>query len=118
MTYPPGRIPERLQSFVNFVSTAPDEMNVVGEVLPSADGARFHMMICHCGDPQQGTDLLKPLRALKPEADTIRVASYLETQQTINPYSAAAHFQTNLFLPRVEPGRDCSNRRRDKGCAA
>ena len=42
MTYPPGQIPELLQAFQKFVSTAPDEMNVVGEVLPSAQGVRFH----------------------------------------------------------------------------
>lgn len=101
LTYPPGRIAELLQAFVKFVGSAPDEMNVVGEVLPSAQGARFHMMICHCGDPQRGTELLKPLRDLRPEKDTIHVASYLETQQTINPYQASAHFQTNLFLPEM-----------------
>jgi len=103
MTYPPGQVAELLQAFQKFVSTAPDEMNVVGEVLPSAQGARFHMMACHCGDPRQGTELLKPLRNLKPEHDTVHVASYLETQETINPYSLAAHFQTNLFLPELSP---------------
>jgi len=99
MTYAPGRIPELLRAFSKFVSAAPDEMNVVGEVLPSAQGARFHMMICHCGDPSRGRKLLAPLRNLKPQNEAVRVASYLETQRTINPYSVAAHFQTNLFLP-------------------
>ena len=101
MTFPPGRIPDLLGAFAKFVSAAPDEMNVVGEVLPSAEGARFHLMICHCGEPRRGAELLRPLRALKPHADTMRIASYLETQQTINPYTPAAHFQTNLFLPEL-----------------
>src|SRR5262249_33741483 len=101
MTYPPGRIAEMLQAFAKFVSTAPDEMNVVGEVLPSEQGPRFHMMVCYFGDPEKGNALLQPLRALKPQQDTIKVASYLETQSTINPYSPAAHFQTNLFLPEL-----------------
>lgn len=101
LTYPPGRIPELLQAFVKFVAAAPDEMNVVGEVLPSVDGARFHMLICHCGAPDQGAELLKPLRALKPEEDHMRVMSYLETQETINPYAPVAHFQTDLFLPEL-----------------
>lgn len=101
LTYPPGRVPELLEAFANFVANLPDEMNVVGEVLPSAQGARFHMMACHCGDLRQGTELLKPLRALKPEDDKIRVASYLETQQNINPYSPGPHFQTNLLLPEL-----------------
>jgi hypothetical protein len=101
LTYPPGRIPELLQAFVKFVAAAPDEMNIVGEVLPSEEGPRFHMLCCYCGDPQLGTELLKPLRALKPQQDNIRVASYLETQTTINPYAPAAHFQTDLFLPEL-----------------
>ena len=101
LTYPPGRIPELLHAFVNFVEAAPDEMNVVSEVLPSQQGPRFHVMVCHCGDPRQGIDLLKPLRALKPEQDNIRIASYLETQSNINPYAPVAHFQTDVFLPEL-----------------
>jgi hypothetical protein len=49
----------------------------------------------------RGTDLLKPLRALKPQQDNIRIASYLETQANINPYAPVAHFQTDLFLPEL-----------------
>ena len=101
LTYPPGRIPELLQAFVKFVAAAPDETNIVAEVLPSEEGPRFHLFGCYCGDPHQGTELLKPLRALKPQQDNIRVASYLETQETINPYAPAAHFQTDLFLPQL-----------------
>ena len=101
LTYPPNRIPELLDAFARFAAAAPDEMNVVGVVLPSEQGARFHVIVCHCGDPAQGMSLLKPLRALEPEEDKIRVASYLETQATINPYAPVAHFQTNLFLPKL-----------------
>jgi len=101
MTYAAGRIPELLQAFATFVASAPDEMRVVGEVLPSEQGTRFHMLVCHCGDPRHGIDLLRPLRALKPQADTVRVASYLETQRTINPYSPVAHFQTDLVVPEL-----------------
>jgi FAD/FMN-containing dehydrogenase len=98
LTYPIGRVAERLQAFAKFVAAAPDEMNVVGQVLPSKEGSRFHVMVCHCGDPRTGNTLLAPLRALKPQKDNIRVAPYLETQATINPYEPAAHFQTNLVL--------------------
>ena len=101
LTYAARGIAELLQSFARFVASAPDEMNVVGEVLPSKRGTRFHMLVCHCGDPQKGNDLLKPLRELKPREDTVRVASYLETQSTINPYAPVAHFQTNLVLTEL-----------------
>jgi FAD/FMN-containing dehydrogenase len=101
LTYAPGKIPELLAAFVKFVSGAPDEMNVVGEVLPSVEGPRFHMLVCHCGEPGKGTQLLSSLRSFKPQQDTVHVASYLETQATLNPYAPAAHFQTNLFLPEL-----------------
>jgi FAD/FMN-containing dehydrogenase len=101
ITYPPGRIPELLHAFVKFVAAAPDEMNIVGEVLPSKRGPRFHMLVCHCGHPRHGNDLLRPLRSLKPQEDKVRVSSYLQTQETINPYTPVAHFQTNLFLPAL-----------------
>jgi len=99
--YPPGRIPELLQAFAKFVAAAPDEMNVVGEVLPSKQGTQFQLLICHCGNSRHGNELLAPLRALKPQEDTVRVASYLETQSTINPAAPVAHFQTDLFLPQL-----------------
>jgi hypothetical protein len=101
LVFPPGRMPEMLHAFVQFVATAPDEMNVVGAVLPSEQGTRFQMLVCHCGEPALGNDLLGPLRALKPQDDTIRVASYLDTQATINPAAPVAHFQTDLFLPEL-----------------
>jgi FAD/FMN-containing dehydrogenase len=101
LTYPIGRIPELLQVFAKFVAVAPDEMNVVGQVLPSETGARLHMMVLHCGDARIGNDLLKPLRALKPQDDTMRVMSYLDAQTTINPYKSAAHFQTDLTIPEL-----------------
>jgi FAD/FMN-containing dehydrogenase len=101
ITYSPGRISELLHAFVKFVSAAPDEMNVVGEVLPSEQGPRFQMLVLHCGQARHGNDLLRPLRALKPEEDKVRITSYLETQSTINPYMPVAHFQTDLFLPQL-----------------
>jgi hypothetical protein len=45
LQYPAGRIPELLQAFVKFVAAAPDEMNVVGMVLPSEQGTRFQVMV-------------------------------------------------------------------------
>jgi FAD/FMN-containing dehydrogenase len=50
LVYPNGRIPELLQAFAKFVADAPDEMNVVGQVVSSSDGAHFQMLVCHCGD--------------------------------------------------------------------
>jgi hypothetical protein len=98
LVYVNGRIPELLQAFAKFVAAAPDEMNVVGQVVSSPEGAHFQMLICHCGDARVGNALLSPLQALKPEKVNVRAMSYLEANSTINPAAPTAHFQTNVLL--------------------
>jgi len=101
LVYPVDEIPHLLGVFTKVVASAPDEFNVVGIVSVSAQGPRFQVLVCHCGDPHRGNDLLGPLRALSPKDDTMRVMSYLEVNSTINPAAPAAHFQTDLFIPEL-----------------
>jgi hypothetical protein len=99
LTYPAGRIPELLQAFVQFIAEAPDEMHALAQLLPSERGPRFKIDVCHCGDPRTGNDLIRPLRALNPQEDGVRVMSYLEAQSAGGFLQApVAHFQTNLIL--------------------
>jgi FAD/FMN-containing dehydrogenase len=99
LTYPAGRLPELLQAFVKFLSDAADEMDAFAQLLPSEQGPRLKIDVCYCGDARMGNDLVRSLRALKPQADTVKVMSYLEAQSAggflLTP---VAHFQTNLFL--------------------
>ena len=99
LIYPAGRIPELLQAFVKFVAAEPDEMDVLAQLFPSKQGPRLKIDVCHCGNPRMGNDLLRPLRALKPQDDSVKVMSYLEAQAAGGFLQApVAHFQTNLFL--------------------
>ncbi len=94
-----GRIPELLQAFVRFLAGAPDEMDVFAQLLPSEQGPRCKIDLCYCGDPRIGNDLVRPLRALKPQDDSVKVMSYLEAQAAGGFLQApVAHFQTDLFL--------------------
>jgi FAD/FMN-containing dehydrogenase len=99
LTYPAGRIPELLQGYVRFLRGAPDEMDAIAQLLPSEQGRRLKIDLCYCGDPRMGDDLIRPLRALKPQHDSVKVMSYLEAQAAggflLTP---VAHFQTDLFL--------------------
>jgi hypothetical protein len=99
LLYPPGRIPELLQAFARFTIGAPDEMDVFAQVFPSEGGPRLKIDVCHCGDIRIGTDLVRPLRALKPQTDSVHVMSYLEAQAAggflLVP---VAEFQTDLVL--------------------
>ncbi len=99
LVFPSGKVPELLQAFARFVAVAPDEMNVVGQVVANAAGAHFQMLVCHCGDPAVGNRLLATLRFFNPRTDDVRISSYAEANATVNPAAPSAHFQTNLFLP-------------------
>jgi hypothetical protein len=99
LTYPAGRIPELLLAFVRFLAGAPDEMDAFAQLLPSEQGPRLKIDVCYCGDPGMGNDLVRTLRALKPEDDSVKVMSYLKAQAAGGFLQApVAHFQTNLFL--------------------
>jgi berberine-like enzyme len=104
LMYPAGRIPELLHAYVKFIAAAPDEMIVLGQVLPSEQGPRFRMLVCYCGQPRFGNNLLRPLRApLKPQEDKVKVMSYFENQATEFPAppNPQAYFDTSLFLPEL-----------------
>lgn len=99
LNYPPGRIPELLEAFVQFITEAPDEMDAFVQVLQSESGPRLKIDLCHLGDPRIGNDLIRPLRALNPQEDAVKVMSYLEAQAAGGFLLApVAHFQTNRFL--------------------
>jgi hypothetical protein len=99
LTYSPGRIPELLQAYLKFLDGAPDEMHAFPQLLPSERGRRLTIDVCHCGDPRMGNDLLRPLREIKPQGDSVKVMSYLEAQAAGGFLLApVAHFQTDLFL--------------------
>jgi hypothetical protein len=94
-----------LQAFVKFAAAAPDEMTVVGELMPSQQGPTFLIHVFYLGHSRFGNDLLRPLREpRKPEEETVRAMSYLEAQAAGFRPAPFAHFQTNLFLPEFRAG--------------
>jgi len=99
---PPGRIPDLLQAYVKFMAAAPDEMNGLGQIFPSEHGPTFITAVDYCGRPSLGNDLLRPLRAsIKPQADSVKVMSYLEAQSTDFSGPPKASFATDVFLPEL-----------------
>ncbi len=99
LIYPAGRIPELLQAFVKFVAAEPDEMDVLAQLTPSTGGPQLKVDVCYCGDPRMGSDLIRALRALNPQHDTVKRVPYLEAQASAGFLQApVAHFQTDLLL--------------------
>jgi hypothetical protein len=102
LMYHAGRIPELLETFVKVLAGAPDEMDAFARLLPSEHGPRLKIDLCYCGNPRMANDLIKPLRALKPQDENVRLMSYLEAQAAGGFLQApVAHFQKNLFLPEL-----------------
>src|SRR5215469_5653286 len=80
LMYPAGRLPELLHAFVTFLNAAPDEMDAIAQLLPSKREPQLRIDLCYCGDPRMGNDLVRPLRALKPQDDTVKVMRHLHAQ--------------------------------------
>jgi hypothetical protein len=99
LAYPPGQIQELLPAFIRFLATAPDELDAYAQLLPSEQGARLRVDVCYCGDPRMGMDIIRPLRELRPQSDSVKVQAYLEAQAAggflLTP---VAHFQTNVLV--------------------
>ena len=99
LIYPAGRISELLETFAKFLDGAPDEMHAFAQLMPSEGGPRLQVDVFYCGDARMGNDLIRPLRALKPQDDSVKVLSYLEAQAAGGFLQApVAHFQTNVIL--------------------
>jgi len=88
-----------LPAFIRFLATAPDELDAYAQLLPSEQGARLRVDVCYCGDPRMGMDIIRPLRELRPQSDSVKVQAYLEAQAAggflLTP---VAHFQTNVLV--------------------
>jgi hypothetical protein len=99
LTYPTAAISDLLQTFVRFLAEAPDELDAFAQVSRSERGPSLKIDLCYCGDPRMGSDLVRPLRVLNPQDDSVKVISYLEAQSSGGFLLApVAHFQTNLIL--------------------
>jgi hypothetical protein len=107
LAYSAGRLSELLQAYATVSSAAPDELAMISQVLPSEQGAKFRILVSYYGQPSTGNELLSPLRSpIKPQEDTLRVASYLEAQSAAFPASLkpSSYFVMNVFLPQLDEG--------------
>ena len=77
---------EVLRFFDEFSMSAPDEVTTVGAVLTAPDGSpAFGVVVCYCGPPSEGENVLKPLRSFaQPLADMIEPRSYLDMQTVLD----------------------------------
>ena len=77
---------EVLRFFDDFSMGAPDEVTTGGVVLTAPDGKpAFGIVVCYCGAPSEGEDVLRPLRNFpQPVTDMIEPRSYLDMQSILD----------------------------------
>ena len=82
VTYPAAKAHDALRLYHEFASGCPDELGANASVALNPDGeVTVSIAVCYAGPAEQAEDLLRPLRRLGPEADTIKPMSYRSLQQ-------------------------------------
>jgi hypothetical protein len=82
LTYPPALAADALHFHHEFLMAAPDELVTAVSVGRDRSGApQVFVGVCWCGAPEQGSDVVRPLRKFGPPVeDTIATMSYVDLQ--------------------------------------
>jgi FAD/FMN-containing dehydrogenase len=93
--YPFDRAAELLHFWRDYVETAPDELGSAPAFLtaPPAPFVPEHMkgqivaglIICYAGSPEEGEEVIRPLREFGPEVDLVQPMPYTVVQTLLDP---------------------------------
>ena len=80
--YPISQGKQVLRFFDEFSATCPDEVSTAALLLTAPDGnPAVAIAVCHCGTPEDGEKLVRPLRTLTPPlADMLGPQPYVQMQ--------------------------------------
>ena len=106
--HPIGNVRDVLHFYAEFISTAPNEVEVSSTTVLFPNGKGFvSLSAFYGGDPKEGERVLEPLRSFgKPMNDNFAVKKYLDIQKETdrNVPVGQQYYQKTGFLPGVEPG--------------
>jgi len=90
-----------LRSFVDYMASAPDELDVTCDIdLSEKDPPQVSFDVCYCGSPADGERVLAPLRRLgKPLEDKLGPATYVKLQgaaDPVKPFPYGGYFKGGL----------------------
>ena len=103
--YPFAKAKEFLRFYSDFSRKIPDELNTIGGLGTSHDGAKVGVMaVCYSGPLDAGEQVLRPVREFGPPlADHIQPMPYTAAQQILAPlappgrhYYIKSHFITDI----------------------
>jgi FAD/FMN-containing dehydrogenase len=79
-----------LRFYRDWSAAAPDELRADAALLAGPGGPALDIIVCYCGDPEEGRKVLEPLRACAtPMADTVAPV----------PYTTVQNLLTEVFQP-------------------
>ncbi|HEX5076296.1 MAG TPA: FAD-binding oxidoreductase [Gemmatimonadaceae bacterium] len=79
-----------LRFYRDWSAAAPDELRADASLLSGLEGPVLDIIVCYCGDPDEGENVLRPLRACAtPIADTVAPV----------PYATLQNLLTEVFQP-------------------
>jgi FAD/FMN-containing dehydrogenase len=103
--YPFAKAKEYLRFYSDFSRQSPDELNTIGGLGTSHDGAKVGVMaVCYSGPLEKGEQVLRPAREFGPPlADHVQTMPYTAAQQILAPLAPAgrhyyikSHFITDI----------------------
>ena len=105
--HPISNIRDVLSFYSEFITTAPNELEVSSTTVSFPNGKGFvTMSIFYGGDPKEGEKVLEPLRTFgKPMNDNIALKKYLDIQRETdrNVPVGQQYYQKTGFLSGIEP---------------
>jgi FAD/FMN-containing dehydrogenase len=108
LLYPFDRAQETLRFYRDFARSIPDEVNTIGALLTSPEGAPVAAIaVCYNGDLSAGEKVLRPLRDFGPPlVDDIRPRAYSEVQTLLdaNTQRGRRNYIKSSFMQTISDG--------------
>jgi hypothetical protein len=111
ISYPWAAARDVLRLHDQFVASAPDELSTMVSLgLDAAGQPAVAIVVCWCGTPEDGEQVLAPLRAVGPPlADTIGITSYVALQTAPDaafPSGRQHYWQSGYLLSTTDAALD------------
>ncbi|ATJ82431.1 putative oxidoreductase [Halomonas beimenensis] len=90
LVFPLDRAKDVLRVYRDWSRAAPDELRADATLLSGPEGPALDVIVCHCGDLEEGERLVRPLRAIGPPL--------LDTVAPV-PYAVVQNLLTEVFRP-------------------
>jgi FAD/FMN-containing dehydrogenase len=106
--YPFAQAREFLRFYSDFSRQIPDELNTIGGLGTSHDGAKVGVMaVCYSGALEEGERVLRPVREFGPPlADYIQTMPYTTAQKILAPLAPAGrhYYIKSHFISEISDG--------------